>query len=92
MLFKFNFQNLNDESPLKLIDDSCDNYLESLLDSVTACLARNSRSFNANIGFTPMSSITIPFSRVAFWKLFKDVIPKNISQTSKICEIANISQ
>ena len=62
--------------------DCTDNYVQSLVDSLLCALAKATRNSNANIGFTPKSVVEIPFSRDAFWRIFKDVIPKNVSKMS----------
>ena len=61
-------------------DDCTDNCVEALLDTLLATLAKCSRSSNSNVGYSPSSTIEIPFSKDVFWKVFKEYVPKNIDE------------
>ena len=40
-----------------------------------------SRNANSSVGFAPECNVNVPFSRSTFWRVFGDVIPKNISKS-----------
>ena len=76
------FQDISEST--QSTDDSTDNYVEALIDTVLANLAKCSRNVNSTVGYTPSSVIDIPFSRTSFWSLFMNYIPKNFSKMSKL--------
>ena len=68
--------------------DCSDNYVDSLIDCILSSLAKSARSVNANVGYTPTTSVTIPFPRKMFWEIFSKEIPKTISRMSKQVKIS----